>query len=53
MTTYVFFDTALQMLVNSYLVSVILLLATSAIGVVVIETIEKTGYHSPKSKWFI
>lgn len=53
MTTYVFFDTALQMLVNSYLVSVILLLATSAIGIVVIETIEKTGYHSPKSKWFI
>jgi len=53
MTNYIFFDTALQMLVNAYLVSVILLLATSAIGVVVIETIEKAGYHSSKSKWFI
>lgn len=43
MTTYIFFDEALQMLTNAYLMSAILLIAASAIGLAVIETIEKTG----------
>ncbi|WP_196515164.1 hypothetical protein [Nostoc sp. WHI] len=43
MTTYIFFDEALQMLTNAYLISAILLIAASAIGLAVIETIEKTG----------
>ncbi|AFZ23290.1 hypothetical protein Cylst_0966 [Cylindrospermum stagnale PCC 7417] len=45
MTTYIFSDHALQMLVNAYLISGILLIAASAIGLAVIETIEKTGEH--------
>jgi hypothetical protein len=49
MTTYIFFDAALRMLVNAYLVSVVLLLVASAIGLAVIETIEKSDYHLPKS----
>ncbi len=44
MTTYIPFETALRMLASSYLVSVILLLAVSYIGWVLIETIE-TGDH--------
>jgi hypothetical protein len=43
MTTYVFFDEALQMLANAYLISAMLLIAASGIGLAVIETIEKTG----------
>jgi hypothetical protein len=43
MTTYIFFDEALRMLTNAYLLSVILLIAGSGIGLAVIETIEKTG----------
>jgi hypothetical protein len=43
MTTYVFFDEALRMLVNAYLVSVVLLIAASGIGLAVIDTMEKTG----------
>lgn len=53
MTEYIFFDAAVQMLVNAYLVSTILLLAASAIGLAVIEMIEKTDNHLPKSKWFV
>jgi hypothetical protein len=49
MTTYIFFDAAMRMLVNAYLVSVVLLLVASAIGLAVIETIEKSDYHLPKS----
>lgn len=44
MTTYIPFETALRMFASGYLVSVILLLAVSYIGWVVIETIE-TGDH--------
>ncbi len=43
MNTYIFFDDALQMLVNAYLVSALLLIAASGIGLAVIETIEKSG----------
>ena len=53
MTTYIFFDTALQMLVNAYLVSVVLLLSVSALGLAVIEIVERDNNHLPKSKWFV
>ncbi|BDI15929.1 hypothetical protein H6G97_03500 [Nostoc flagelliforme FACHB-838] len=43
MTTYIFSDEALMMLTNAYLISVVLLIAASGIGLAVIETIEKTG----------
>ncbi len=43
MTTSIFFDDALRMLVNAYWISAILLIAASGIGLAVIETIEKTG----------
>lgn len=45
MTTYIFFDSALQMLVNGYFFSVFLLIAASIIGLAVIETIEKASDH--------
>jgi hypothetical protein len=53
MTTYIFFDAALRMLVNAYLFSVVLLVGASAIGLAVIETIEKADNELPKSKWFV
>lgn len=53
MTTYIFFDTALQMLVNAYLVSIVLLLSASAIGLAVIELVERDSNQLPKSKWFV
>jgi hypothetical protein len=43
MTTYVFFDDALHMLVNAFLVSALVLIAGSSISLAVIETFEKTG----------
>lgn len=43
MNTYIFFNDALQMLVNAYLVSAVLLIAASGIGLAVIENIEKSG----------
>ncbi|MEA5502890.1 hypothetical protein VB735_07170 [Halotia wernerae UHCC 0503] len=43
MTTYIFFEDALRMLTNAYLLSAVLLIAASGIGLAVIETIEKTG----------
>ncbi len=43
MTTYIFFDDALRMLANAYLLSAVLLMAASGIGLAVIETIEKTA----------
>jgi hypothetical protein len=44
MTTYILFDDALRMLTNAYLISAILLMAASSIGLAVIETIEKTEH---------
>jgi hypothetical protein len=43
MTTYIFFDQALRMLTNAYLISAVLLIAASSIGLAVVEAIEKTG----------
>jgi hypothetical protein len=43
MTTYMFFDEALRMFANAYLVSAIVLIAGSGIGLAVIDTIEKSG----------
>ncbi|MBH8552782.1 hypothetical protein I8751_10465 [Nostocaceae cyanobacterium CENA357] len=43
MTTYIFFEDALRMLTNAYLLSAVFLIAASGIGLAVIETIEKTG----------
>jgi|GEM_PF-536891 hypothetical protein len=45
MATYIFFDDALRMLTNTYLISAVLLIAVSSIGLAVIETIEKIGHH--------
>ncbi|MDF5723419.1 MAG: hypothetical protein PUP91_23695 [Rhizonema sp. PD37] len=43
MTTYIFFDEALYMLVKAFLMSVVLLIGTSGIGLALIETIEKSA----------
>ncbi|WP_168495936.1 MULTISPECIES: hypothetical protein [unclassified Anabaena] len=43
MTTYIFFDQALQMLTSAFFASAIILIAASSIGLAVIETIEKAG----------
>jgi hypothetical protein len=41
MTTDLFFDTALRIFVNAYLVSGVLILSASVIGLAVIESMEK------------
>ncbi|WP_277875945.1 hypothetical protein [Chroococcidiopsis sp [FACHB-1243]] len=41
MNSYIFFESALQILVVAYLISVVLLLAAAKIGLAVIETIEE------------
>ncbi|KAF3890599.1 MULTISPECIES: hypothetical protein [Nostocales] len=43
MSSYIFFDDALRILVNAFLASVFLLIAVSGIGLAIIETIEKSG----------
>lgn len=53
MTTYIFFDTALQMFVNAYLASIVLLLSASVIGLALIELVESDSNQLPKSKWFV
>jgi len=45
MTTYIFFDEALRILTNAFLLSAVLLIAGSGIGLAVIETIEKTEHR--------
>ncbi|BAT51333.1 hypothetical protein NOS3756_02560 [Nostoc sp. NIES-3756] len=45
MTTYIFFDEALRILTNAFLLSAVLLITGSGIGLAVIETIEKTGHR--------
>ncbi len=45
MTTYIFLDEALRMLVKAFLMSGVLMIAASGIGLAVIETIEKTSVH--------
>lgn len=53
MTTYIFFETALRMLANAYLVSAVMLLALSYIALAVIETIEESNENLPETKWFL
>ncbi|MBA2747664.1 MAG: hypothetical protein H0U45_02730 [Tatlockia sp.] len=52
MTTYIFMETALKIVTNAYLVSLVLLIATSYIGLSVIEIIEEGNTHPFKTKWF-
>ena len=52
MTTYIFMETALKIVTNAYLVSLMLLIATSYIGLSVIEIIEEGDTHPFKTKWF-
>lgn len=47
MTTYITFETALRMLENAYLASVILLLAASYLGLIAIDKIEKASDNTP------
>jgi hypothetical protein len=43
MDNYIFFDDAMQILANAFLASVAILMAASGIGLVVIESSEKTS----------
>lgn len=52
MTTYIFFDEALRMFVNAFLVSIFLLITVSGIGLAVIESIEKTNIRPSSPKQF-
>ncbi|MDJ0798125.1 MAG: hypothetical protein QNJ51_15120 [Calothrix sp. MO_167.B12] len=52
MTTYIFFDEALRMFVNAFLVSIFMLITASGIGLAVIESIEKTGIRPTPPKSF-
>ncbi len=52
MTTYILMETALRMLTNAYLLSVVLLIATSYIGLSVIEIIEEGDTNPFKTNWF-
>ncbi len=47
MTTYIFFDEALYILVKAFLASVMLLLTISGIGLAVVETFEKNDLRHP------
>lgn len=52
MTTYLLMETALKMITNAYLLSIVLLIATSYIGLSVIEVIEQGDRNPLKTKWF-
>jgi len=52
MTTYIFFDEALHILVKAFLASVMLLLTISGVGLAVIGTIEKETSDNPYAKYF-
>ena len=52
MTNYILLETALRMITNSYLLSVIALIAASYLGIMAIETIEQGGTPASKPKWF-
>lgn len=52
MTTYIFFDEALHILVKAFLASIFLLLATSGIGLAVVGTIEKASLRNQYPKDF-
>lgn len=52
MTTYLLMETALKMITNAYLLSIVLLIATSYIGLSVIEIVEQGDRNPLKTKWF-
>lgn len=52
MTTYIFFDEALYILVKAFLASIMLLLTISGIGLAVVETIETEEKGNSISKHF-
>jgi hypothetical protein len=52
MTSYIFFDEALRMFVNAFLVSVFVLITASGIGLAVVESVEKTDIHPTPPKQF-
>lgn len=52
MPTYILMETALRIFTNAYLVSLLLLIATSYIGLSVIEIIEEGDTNPFKTKWF-
>ncbi|NRB07382.1 MAG: hypothetical protein HRU34_09120 [Richelia sp.] len=52
MTTYLFFDEALRMFVNAFLISVFLLITVSGIGLAVVESVEKTNTRHTSPKHF-
>lgn len=52
MTTYILMETALRMLTNAYLLSLVLLIATSYIGLSAIEILESGDPKPFKTKWF-
>lgn len=53
MTSYIPLEFALRILSNAYLVSVVLLLAFSYLGLSAIETMEKAAENSTNKNWFI
>ncbi|MBW4665276.1 MAG: hypothetical protein KME01_13910 [Chroococcus sp. CMT-3BRIN-NPC107] len=52
MTTYILMETALRILTTAYLLSLVLLIATSYVGLSVIEMIEAGNPKPFKTKWF-
>ncbi|MBV6623939.1 MAG: hypothetical protein KI793_13550 [Rivularia sp. (in: Bacteria)] len=52
MTTYIFFDEALHILVKAFLASVMLLMTISGLGLAVVSTIEKENSNNPYTKLF-
>lgn len=51
MGDYIFFDEALHMFVNAFLASVVVLMATSGIGLAIVETIEKPDSRHPSKNF--
>ena len=52
MTTYLFFDEALRMFVNAFMISVFLLITVSGIGLAAVESVEKTNTRPAPPKHF-
>ncbi|WP_200892225.1 hypothetical protein [Aliterella atlantica] len=52
MNNYILLDTALRIISNGYLLSVIVLIAASYLGIMAIEVIEQGDTSTSKTKWF-
>mgnify|MGYP003323652236 CR=1 len=52
MTTYLFFDEALRIFVNAFLISVLILIVVSAIGLAIVGSIEKNNIYPASPKHF-